>query len=120
MEVFYRSSAVFAAVVFASTVTATPFDGLYKSIHGTWTCDPLDIGMDGGSLGIDGDFLYGLESECKLTNPTNVRGMDAILYDSTCTAEGEPYPSSRVMIMQHDEGIYFIKDGSVGDWRDCP
>jgi len=120
MKVILRSSAFVTAVVFSSMVNATPFDGLYKSIHGTWTCDPLDIGLDGGSLGIRGNILNGLESECELKNPTNVRGMDAILYDAECTAEGEPYPSSRVMIMQHDEGIYLIQDGSVGDWRDCP
>mgnify|MGYP000078835654 CR=1 FL=1 len=120
MKALFKSPVLLAAALIATAVDATPYDGLYKSEHGSWTCTPEDIGMDGGSLGIQNSFLYGLESECELTNATNVRGMDAVLYDAECTAEGEPYPSSRVMIMRHDEGLFLVQDGSVGDWRSCP
>lgn len=120
MKVIFSSSALVASMLIAASVNATPFDGLYKSVHGTWTCTPEDIGLDGGSLGIQSNFLYGLESECELKNPTKVRGMDAVLYDTECTAEGESYPSVRVMIMRHDDGLYMVRDGVVGDWRSCP
>jgi hypothetical protein len=120
MKVIFSSSALVASMLIAASVNATPFDGLYKSVHGTWTCTAEDIGLDGGSLGIQSNFLYGLESECELKNPTKVRGMDAVLYDTECTAEGESYPSVRVMIMRHDDGLYMVRDGVVGDWRSCP
>ena len=94
MKVIFSSSALVASMLIAASVNATPFDGLYKSVHGTWTCTPEDIGLDGGSLGIQSNFLYGLESECELKNPTKVRGMDAVLYDTESKSTRNDYDSA--------------------------
>ena len=74
--------------------------------------------MDGGVLGIQDGYLHGLENTCELTKPTNIRGMDAILYDAQCSGEGEQY-SYRLMILRHAAGLYLVQDGFVADWRPC-
>ena len=63
-------------------------------------------------------FLEGVESSCKLTKPTKVRGMDAVLYDAICSSEGEQY-SYRVMLMRRDNGIYVVQNGYASEWRSC-
>jgi len=109
----------YAAAIFTiSPANATPFDGLYSQAGTSWTCNPNDVGMDGGALAISDDSLIGLESTCQLTNPTDIRGMAAILYDAQCSAEGEQY-SYRVMLMTHDDGIFVITDAYVSDWKSC-
>lgn len=112
-----------ASVVALSTLTcvgtaaATPFDGIYRPAGmDWWSCQ--DVGMDGGAVAVRNNVLYGVESYCELTNPTNVRGISAVLYDAVCAAEGSEY-SYRVMLMTHPEGIFVVQDGFVADWRQC-
>ncbi|AZV77651.1 hypothetical protein EBB79_06925 [Parasedimentitalea marina] len=118
MTVIFRSLVFITAVLMSATGFAAPFDGLYTSVDGTWSCNPEDLGMDGGVLGIQGAYLHGLENTCELTKPTSIRGMDAVLFDAQCSGEGEQY-SYRVMIMRHEEGLYLVQDGLVADWRRC-
>ncbi|QGX97487.1 hypothetical protein EI983_04025 [Roseovarius faecimaris] len=118
---FVRTGAnIVAIAVFTAAASATPFDGLYapSESFAMWSCQAEDIGADVGAVGIMKDYLQGVENACKLTNPTNVRGMDAVLYDAICSGEGEKY-SHRVMLMRHDNGIYVIQDGYAAEWRSC-
>ena len=107
-----------ALVASASAIHATPFDGLYAPAGSfeSWSCKSEELGGDGGAVGVMNGNLHGVENDCKLTNPTNVRGMDAILYDAVCSGEGEQY-SYRLMLMRHDRGIYLIGNGYAGEWR---
>ncbi|OUS33498.1 hypothetical protein A9Q94_19105 [Rhodobacterales bacterium 56_14_T64] len=111
---------VLALVIIGTSAHAAPFDGLYapESGYADWSCNPEEIGMGGGAVAVRDGYLYGVESECELVNPTNVRGMNAVLYDAICTGEGEEY-SYRVMMMRQDTGIYLVQDGFVSDWRNC-
>ena len=104
-----------------SIAYATPFDGLYAPANGFefWSCKASELGGDGGAVGVENGHLQGVENACELTNPTNIRGMDAILYDGVCSGEGEQY-THRVMLMRHDSGIYVIQDGYSAEWRSCP
>ena len=100
--------------------TETPFDGLYAPERGfeSWRCTAEYLGGDGGAVGVVDGFLEGVESSCKLTKPTKVRGMDAVLYDAICSSEGEQY-SYRVMLMRRDNGIYVVQNGYASEWRSC-
>ncbi|MGR3636895.1 MAG: hypothetical protein ACU0BK_13370 [Shimia sp.] len=98
---------------------ASPYDGVFSPAgEGNWSCDPEQIGMDGGALAVMQGQMRGVENSCNLTNPTSVRGMNAMLFDAQCSSEGETY-SYRVMLMSHANGIYVIQDGYAAEWRYC-
>ena len=98
---------------------ATPYEGVFRPNYDfaeSWDC--TSIGMDGGAVAIEGDKLHGVENTCTLTDPVEVRGMNATLYDAECAAEGET-AAERVMLMAHEYGIYVIRNGFVSDWLRC-
>ena len=107
-----------SSIMVATTALATPFEGIYQPAGSNWTCNPADVGMDGGALAVKGNAFHGVENVCELSNPTAVRGMDAVLYDAECSGEGESY-SYRVMILRNDAGIYVIQNGYASDWQSC-
>ena len=116
-----RNRSVFCATaigVLASSAIAGQFDGLYFPTGLQWSCNPIDVGMDGGSLQIEGDTLTGVENFCQLSQPTNVRGMDAVLFDADCAGEGYEY-SYRVMLLNKPDGVYVISEDGVADWTFC-
>lgn len=103
--------------VSATSLAAGPFDGLYRpdGLEG-WDCK--SIGQDGGALSVQGDQFYGVENLCTLTNPTQVNGMSAILYDAECNGEGMS-DSYRMMLMRVPEGLAVIQDGYVNVLKRC-
>lgn len=108
------------AVVATFAQAEARFDGIYRPAGpgmGNWNC--VDIGMDGGALAIRDDQLFGVENTCDMTAPTNVRDMDAVLFDFECQGEGMT-STDRVMLMRGDAGsIYVIRDGFVSKWDLC-
>lgn len=84
----------------------------------TWSCNAEAIGQDGGALGVSSQQLIGIDNTCTLANPVNIRDMDAVLYDATCTAEAET-STARVMIMPSPGGVYIIRDQLVFEWEMC-
>ncbi|MFN3991313.1 MAG: hypothetical protein ACK4IU_00210 [Tabrizicola flagellatus] len=109
--------AVFLLAVSAGAVAAGPFDGVYRP-DGADSWDCRTVGSDGGALMIrDGQF-HGVESLCRLTNPVEVRGMSAVLYDAECDGEGESY-SYRMMLMRVPEGLAMVQDGHVSLLERC-
>ena len=115
-------NAVVFLVTVATSANAASLDGMYTNgtdPDSSLSCNPDYLSEHGGTLAIKDGFLYGLESACELTKPTNVRGMDAVLYEAVCSGEGEQY-SYRVMIMPHETGVYLASDGYVAEWQNCP
>lgn len=103
-----------------SVAAAGPFDGLYspKMLEGeAWDCK--SVGMDGGALSIKDDVFEGVESQCKLTNPRQFDGFDAVLYDAECTGEGETYTLPTLMVKTVD-GVAVIQEGYVSELVACP
>ena len=91
------------------------FDGLYRpcgSEFGYWDCK--SIGRDGGALAIYESVLSGVESNSKLNNPINIRGMSAVLFDRECAGEGEEW-KALVMLMAADFGVYVITDNYASE-----
>jgi len=112
--------AVFALAALAPALClATPYDGLYRpnyDVAAAWDCER--IGVDGGALAIEDDKLMGVETTCTLSDPVEVRDMDGVLYDASCSSEGEAY-GQRIMLLAHEFGVYVIRDGVVLDWLRC-
>jgi len=98
---------------------AQNFDGLYhpEGQRG-WFCDLQSLGQEGGALGIQDNMLIGVENTCSLTNPVNVRDMDAVLYDLKCEAEGET-SQERALIARSDTGVIILRDGFAAKWTLC-
>lgn len=114
-----RIIALALTLALPALANATPYDGVFRPNYdfaASWDCST--IGSEGGAVAVQGDKLLGVENTCTLTDPVEVRGMSATLYDAECTGEGET-ASERVMLMAHDYGIYVIRDGFVSDWLLC-
>ena len=107
-----------ALVLLPLPVAAGPFDGVYRpdGMEG-WDCQ--SIGSDGGALAVRDGVFYGVENACQLTNPVEVNGMSAVLYDAECNGEGESY-AKRMMLMRVPERLAVIEDGFVNVLRACP
>lgn len=78
------------------------------------------MGVPGGSIGIEGNRLMGLENACTLRDPVAVRGMDAQLFDTECTGEGMTYDGGRVLLMATPDGLVMLRDGIAVNWHRCP
>ncbi len=113
-----KSIATASCLVFAvANAAAGPFDGKYR-YNEHWDCSKL--GQDGGAISISETTYIGVEQRCNLTNPVEVRGMNATLYDAQCSAEGSIYKSRIMLLKSASEKLYIVNEGSVSIWQKCP
>jgi hypothetical protein len=63
-----------------------PYDGVYRQ---TANAECALIGVNGGSVRIASGIFYGVETQCRMTRPVDVNGMNATLYTMECSAEGQ-------------------------------
>jgi hypothetical protein len=107
---------IFTVLIFISNIaTAGNFDGDY--ILEGYSCE--DAGLFGRT--INGKEFFNDESFCELNSETNIRGMDAVLFDAMCSSEGEDY-TQRIMFMKSVEpqgAIYIVNDGWSGHFLRC-
>lgn len=96
---------------------SSPFDGVYRQ---TANADCGLIGVDGGSLKIEGEIFYGVEMQCFMTNPVEIDGMQAMLYQMECSGRGQVW-TERMMLMEDavDDAIYMIWDGYAFRYPRC-
>ncbi len=90
----------------AGTAGAGPYDGVFRPNYDfakSWDCEA--IGTQGGALAVNGRVFHGIGHNCALTDPVEVRDMNATLYDAECSGEGQDY-RERLMLMEHEFGIY--------------
>lgn len=93
--------------------------GLYFPVgQGSWDC--VTLGMDGGAVGIQGATLHGVENACTLENAFPIPGMDAMMFDLTCTGEGQTYDGGKVILVPTETGLGLVRDGFVNTWQRCP
>ena len=69
---------------------------------GFWVADPETCAYPEFMLEITETTYFGYEDTCELTNPVNIRDMDAILFDAVCHGEGGN-KTSRLMIAVEGE-----------------
>jgi hypothetical protein len=110
-----RFGAAFTLVPLA--VAASPFDGVYKQ---TANAECALVGVDGGSLKIENEIFYGVEVECRMTNPVEIEGMNAVLYDMACIGEGSAWEERAIMMEDAQQpGILMIWDGYAFRYARC-
>lgn len=115
---FKMLPAMFGAVaLFPLVLAASPFDGVYRQ---TANAECALVGVDGGSIKIEDDIFYGVEVQCRLTNPVEIEDMNAMLYDMACTGEGSTW-EERAILMQDAQkpGILMIWDGYAFRYDRC-
>lgn len=96
---------------------ADAFDGVYKQ---TANAECSLIGVDGGSLKIEDNIFYGVEVECRMTDPIDIVDMNATLYEMQCIGEGSTW-TERAMLMADAEsdGLYMIWNGYAFRYDKC-
>lgn len=106
-------------VLVAGVAQSQTIEGYYRPDQPwaeSWSCDPDDLGMDGGALGIMNGKLYGLESACEIVSPTESNG--GIRFEAVCSAEGETYRTD-YFVQPTATGITLTRDGETVAWRRC-
>ena len=92
-----RQLALLALV--SGMVALGPNAAAAQSLNGM-CLDMREAGCMPRFLPFEGRFIGFCEETCELTNPVNVRGMDAVLYDLSCMADYDsPLEGARVMLL---------------------
>ncbi|MEM1432120.1 MAG: hypothetical protein AAGG09_21900 [Pseudomonadota bacterium] len=95
---------------------ATALDGRYKLTE-TAQCSAVD---DAGILRIEDGMLYGAESRCRMTNPLDVRDMNASLFDMICIGEGTGWEERALLMRAASGGLILVWDGYAFEYEACP
>ena len=111
--------AALSAIPMATAALAGPFDGIYRQ---SAVSDCGQLGVEGGSLRIADGIFFGVGSQCLMTRPVDVVGMDATLYTMECSADGGDGWSERAMLMQtpDGDGVFMIWNGYAFRYERCP
>jgi hypothetical protein len=94
------------AFAFALLVAAAPafadhhFDGLWKPLGDAYTCDPQEVD---GATPVRGNWYGETEGECTLANPTAVRGLNATLFDVTCSGDWGSLDRRELFMLYRDQ-----------------
>ena len=105
---------VFVLICLPSILNASDLNGKYM-LKGYACDDPRTY----FSRTIKGAEFYNDESYCTLQSKTDIRGMNAMLFDAECSSEGEEY-KDRIMFMRGmEKSLYIIQDGWVGEFLLC-
>ncbi|MGR3485567.1 MAG: hypothetical protein ACU0BF_09490 [Paracoccaceae bacterium] len=108
-----------ALALLALPVAAQQFDGVYRQAANA-ECGL--VGANGGAVEIAGGIFRGVELECRMENPVDVRDMDAVLYDMTCSGEDDAW-SERAMLLRAADGsddLIMVWNGYVFRYGLCP
>ena len=100
-----------------AALSASPYDGVYKQ---TVNAECALVGVDGGSLKIEGNIFYGVEVECHMINPVEVEDMNATIYEMQCSGDAEAW-TERAMMMPdaQGDGLYMIWSGYAFRYDRC-
>jgi hypothetical protein len=96
---------------------AVDIDGLYKLSH---DADCSTLGAQTGVLKIENRIFYGAEGQCRMTNPVNVRDMDAQLFDMSCSGEGTKWVERAMVMPAVDGGLILVWNGYAFQYERCP
>ncbi|WP_333713517.1 hypothetical protein [Yoonia sp.] len=106
-----------AVTVFPVALLASPFDGVYRQ---SANAECALVGVDGGSIKIENEIFYGVEVECRMINPVEIEGMNAVLYDMACIGEGSAWEERAIMMEDaQTSGILMIWDGYAFRYARC-
>jgi len=100
----------------AAPLAAGQFDGTYKL---TPDADCGLIGREDGALRVKSGVLTGVETECRMTNPVNVRDMQGVLFDMQCSGEGSQWSERALFLRAADGGLILVWDGFAFAYDSC-
>jgi len=104
------------ALAIAAPVAATALEGRYKLTEGA-RCDAED---GAGLLRIENGVLYGARSRCRMTSPSDVRDMNATLYDMVCIGEGTGWEERALLMRAASGGLILVWEGYAFEYEACP
>lgn len=99
MREFLQSIVLAAFSLLVLAVSVAAFDGKYIPYGpegDAWDCG--EVGVASGAFQINVNRLTGLEYDCTLSNPTQIEGLNASVFEGDCAAEGGSY-SLQTMLM---------------------
>ncbi|MFV2033589.1 MAG: hypothetical protein ACC631_00510 [Halocynthiibacter sp.] len=105
-----------ALIFWSGAALAGQFDGVYRQRAGA---DCTKIGEDGGALKIADNVFYGVQSQCTMTRPVNVRGMNAVLFDMQCSSEGINWFERALFMTAADTGLIMVWNGYAFKYDRC-
>lgn len=113
----FCASVVAMTAILPVALSADPYDGVYKQAA---NAECSLVGVDGGSLKIENGIFYGVEVECRMTNPVSVNDMDATLYTMQCSG-GDQVWTERAMLMlnKQADGIIMVWNGYAFVYDRC-
>lgn len=99
-------------------LAAQEFDGTYRQAA---NADCALVGVDGGAVEIREGLFHGVGSECRMTKPVDVVGMDAQLFTMICSGKDHHW-TERAMLMHSAEadGIIMLWNGYAFSYERCP
>lgn len=105
-----------ALTLWASAGLAGNFDGIYRQSAGA---DCTQVGRDGGALKIESNVFYGVESQCMMARPVNVRDMNAVLFDMECSGESTNWVERAMFMTAADGGLIMVWNGYAFKYDRC-
>lgn len=111
-------SIVATAIVigFTGVAQAQDIDGIFQPSGSSWSCDPEQIGIDGGAVAIQSGVINGVENRCNLTQPKS--SGTGTSFVAVCSAEGTDY-SEPITISPTADGVRIERNGSTANWTRC-
>ncbi len=106
-----------AVLAFGTPAQAQDYDGRYR------IAPEADCSAPTGSPGflrIEGGTLYGAESVCRMTEPVDVRDMDATLYDMVCTGEAAAWRERALVMRGAEDELVLVWNGYAFAYPACP
>lgn len=112
-----------------SALAESRFDGLWKRVpivlpDGT-AIDPYSCSADEaeGTIPIEGNKYGDPESNCTMSNPVSVRGLDATLFDVTCRGEWGSRTQRELLMLYRDtddqDRLLMVRPNGVAELERC-
>ena len=116
MKHILRHLSVTCALV-PTLVSGGPFDGVYKQ---TANAECSLVGIDGGSVKVEDSIFYGVEMQCRMINPIDIRDMNATIFNMECSGSGQTWSERAIMMADAETpGVYMIWNGYAFRYQRC-
>ncbi|WP_296644725.1 hypothetical protein [Roseinatronobacter sp.] len=104
-----------------SVASVERFDGDYSySETPPNKCVITGADVENAGFRISGGTYFGIELTCQLTNPVNIRGMNAILFDLQCQGEGMEWEERILLQILRDGRLLKAYENWASIHHPCP
>lgn len=109
-------SLAFVAPFAATGQDASGFAGVYRQ-NALGSCTAM--GEEGGAIRIEDAVFYGAGATCQMTDPVDIRDMDAALFDFVCERDEAIWTSRFFLSLADDGGLIVVSDGFAFKYDRC-